>query len=156
MRPLHHREPSLLDVALVDPRLTTMVILDGIHISPAAFRLLVRTKGIERIALTTDSIRHAGWEVVRRAGAFYTRRGTLAGSDLTMMNAVRNAVRFAGLSLTDAVRMATEVPARLLGLRDRGVLAVGRRADLVAFDRRFRVLLTLVGGRVVFQRGPSS
>lgn len=156
MRPLHHRESSLLDVALADPRLTTMVILDGIHISPSAFRLLVRTKGVQRIALTTDSIRHAGWDVIRRRGAFYTRRGILAGSDLTMMDAVRNAVTFAGLALTDAVRMASEVPARLLGLRDRGVLATGRRADLVAFDRHFRVLLTLVGGRVVFQRGHSS
>ena len=156
MRPLHHRETSLLDVALTERRLTTMVILDGVHVSPSAFRLLMRAKGPEEIALVTDSIRRAGWPVVRRQGAFYTTRGTLAGSDLTMMDAVHNAVTFAGLALTDAVRMASEVPARLLGLRDRGALATGRRADLVAFDRRFRVLLTLVAGRVVFQRGHSS
>jgi N-acetylglucosamine-6-phosphate deacetylase len=154
MRPLHHRETSLLDVALTERRLTTMVILDGVHVSPAAFRLLVRAKGPEHVALVTDSIRRAGWPVVRRQGAFYTKRGMLAGSDLTMMDAVRNAANFAGLSLGDAVQMATAVPAKLLGLsRTRGALEIGKHADLVAFDRQFRVRLTLVAGRVVYERG---
>jgi N-acetylglucosamine-6-phosphate deacetylase len=152
MQPFHHRQPALLDVALTDPRLTTMVILDGVHVSPWAFRLLVRAKGTERIALVTDSIRHQGWLATRRHGAFYLKDGTLAGSALTMMEAVRNAVRFADVSIADAVRMATETPARLLGDRSRGTLEVGRRADLVAFDRQFRVLVTIVGGRVVYQR----
>ena len=150
MRPLHHRKSSLVDVALTDARLTTMVILDGVHVSPSAFRLLVRAKGPKRIALVTDSIRHQGWPVIKRRGAFYLRDGTLAGSDLTMMEAVKHAVQFAGLSVTEAVRMATEVPARLLADRSRGMLARGRRADLVVFDQRFRVRLTMVGGRVVY------
>ena len=153
MRPFHHRQPVLLDIALTESRLTTMVILDGVHVSPHAFRLLVREKGSERIALVTDSIRHQGWNVIERRGAYYTRGGILAGSDLTMIEAVRNAVLVGGVSLAEAVRMATEVPARLLGLgRSRGTLAVGRRADLVAFDRNFRVLLTIVGGQVGYQR----
>ena len=153
MRAYHHRAPGLLDVALTDPRLTTMVIADGVHVSPDAFRLLVRAKGARRVALVTDSIRHQGWDVTARGGAYYTRNGVLAGSRLTMIEAVRNAVDFGGVSLGDAVCMASEVPARLLGLRSRGTLAAGKRADLVAFDRRFRVLLTIVGGRVVYQRG---
>jgi N-acetylglucosamine-6-phosphate deacetylase len=152
MCPLHHRHPSLVDVALTDPRLTTMVILDGIHVSPSAFRLLVRAKGPGRIALVTDSIAQSGWDVVKRHGAYYTRKDILAGSALTMMRAVRNAVERGGVSLVEAVRMATEVPARLLGDRSRGVLAVGRRADLVAFDTTFRVVLTIAGGRLVYQR----
>jgi len=156
MPPLHHRQPSLLDVALGDDRLTTMVIADGIHVSSTALRLLVQAKGVERVALVTDSIRHQGWDVVLRQGAYYTRRGVLAGSGLTMVSAVRNMVELAGASLADAVCMASETPARLLGLeRSRGLLAVGKRADLVAFDRKFRVLLTLVAGRLVYERKAS-
>ena len=153
MTPLHHRRPALLDVALTDPRLTTMVIADGVHSSPSAFRLLVRAKGVDRIALVTDSIRSQGWDVVARDGAYFTRRGVLAGSALTMMQAVRNAIKFADVTVSDAVRMASEVPARLLGLaRSHGVLAIGRRADLVVFDRAFRVRLTMVRGEIVYQR----
>jgi len=153
MRPLHRRAPSLLDVALADPRLTAMVIADGVHVSPDALRLLLRAKGAAGVALVTDSIRRQGWDVVLRGGAYYTRRGALAGSRLTMIGAVRNAVRLAGASLEDAVRMASDVPAKLLGLaRSRGTLDVGKRADLVAFDQRFQVLLTIVGGRIVYDR----
>ena len=148
----HHRRPSLLDVALTDSRLTAMVILDGVHVSPETFRLLVKAKGIDQIALVTDSIQRQGWDVVKRRGAYYTKSGTLAGSCLTMMDAVRNAVRFGGVSISDAVRMGSEVPARLLGDRTRGMLAVGKKADLMAFDKSFRVLLTMVGGRIIYQR----
>ena len=141
-----------MDVALTDPRLTAMVILDGVHISPEAFTLLLRAKGPERIVLVTDSIRYEGWDVVKKRGAYFLKTGTLAGSALTMMRAVQHAVEFGGVALTEAVRMATEIPARVLGERRRGTLAVGARADLVAFDKSFRVLLTMVGGRIVYQR----
>ena len=153
MPPFHHRAPSLLDIALTDERLTAMVILDGIHVSAHAFRLLFRTKGASGVALVTDSIRHQGWNVSQRHGAYYTRRGVLAGSTLTMIRAVRNAVVSGGASLEDAVRMASETPARLLGLEpERGTLAAGKRADLVAFNASYQVRLTLVGGRVVYER----
>jgi N-acetylglucosamine-6-phosphate deacetylase len=152
MPPMHHRRASLLEVALTDGRLTTMVIADGVHVGAEALRLLLQVKRPERIALVTDSIRRQGWPVTLRGGAYYLKDGTLAGSALTMIRAVRNAVALGGVSLLDAVRMASEVPARLLGDRTRGALAVGKRADLVAFDKQFRVLLTMVAGRVVDQR----
>ena len=152
MLPLNHRQPTLLDAALTESRLTTMVILDGVHVSASAFRLLVRAKGIDRIALVTDSIAHQGWDVVKRSGAYYKPDGTLAGSCLTMMRAVRNAAKFGKLSIEEAVHMATVVPARLLNDRSRGRLAVGARADLVAFNERYDVQMTIVGGRVVYQR----
>jgi len=154
MRRFHHRQPGLLDVALTDDRVTTLVIPDGKHVSPLAFKLLVRAKGPGRIGLVTDSIRYAKWDVVERRGAYYTRRGILAGSRLSMIRAVHNAMVFGGLDIVQAVRMATEIPAKLLGLlRSRGTLEVGKRADLVGFDHNFRVLATVVGGQVAYQRG---
>ena len=151
MRPLHHRHPSLLDVALTEPRLVAMVILDGVHVSPAAFRLLLKAKGPERVALVTDSIRHQGWDAVEHHGAYYTRTGTLAGSRLAMIDAVRNAVRVGGVSVAEAARMASDVPARLLSDRTRGRLMAGKRADLTVFDQRFQVRITMVGGQVVYE-----
>ena len=143
-----------------------MVIPDGIHVSPTALRLLFRTKGPQDVALVTDSVRHQrrDWCLRARGGAYYlhaprrqagqagTNRGMLAGSALTMIGAVRNAVQLGGSSLADAVQMASSVPARLLGDRRRGALSIGARADLVVFDRQFRVRLTIVGGRVVYKR----
>lgn len=148
MKPFHHRASSLLDVALTDDRVTAMVIADGIHISAFALRLLLRSKSAERTALVTDSIRRQGWRVWLRRGAYYTRSGVLAGSCLTMIGAVKNAVQLAGASLPDAVRMASEIPARLLGIQhQRGRLAVGLIADLVAFDKEFRVHWTVRQGQ---------
>jgi N-acetylglucosamine-6-phosphate deacetylase len=124
-----------------------------VHVSPSAFRLLVRAKGAGRIALVTDSIRFGPWDARLRRGAYYTRTGVLAGSALTLASAVRNAVSFASLSVEQAVGMATQVPARLLGLgRTHGAIKTGARADLTLFDRDFCVLLTMVSGRVVFRR----
>jgi N-acetylglucosamine-6-phosphate deacetylase len=77
----------------------------------------------------------------------------LAGSRLTMIQAVRNATAFGKITLPEAVQMASLNPARLLGLdRERGSLEVGKRADLVVFDKRFRVTMTLVDGKIVYQR----
>lgn len=154
MPPWHHRHGSLLDAALTDPRLTAMVIADGRHVSPSALRLLVRAKGAAGVALVTDSVRHQhrAWKLHARGGAYYTRRGTLAGSALTMIGAVRNAVALGGASLSEAVQMASGTPARVLGVhRTRGRLSVGARADLVGFDRNFFVRWTMVDGAIVYR-----
>lgn len=152
MRPFHHRAPSLADVALTEPRLTTMVIADGVHVSNAALRLLLRAKGPARVVLVTDSIRHQGWPVKRRHGAFYLTRqpATLAGSDLTLLQAVRRAVQAGGATLAEAVAMASTVPARLLGETRRGLLRVGAPANLTVFDETFAPRLTMVDGRIVY------
>ena len=153
----HHRVPGLLGAALTDDRLTTMVIADGVHVSPSAFRLLARAKGPERIVLVTDSIAAAPSGARRRGGAFYNRSGVLAGSCLTMVQAVRNAMRWGLVDLPTAARMASTNPANLLGVGRRlGTLEVGKRADLVVLDRQAHVHMTLIDGRVAYKRGMGS
>ena len=150
---LNHHQPGLIDAALTEPRLTGMLIADGVHVSPHAMRLLLRAKGSHSIALVTDSIRRQGWKVVQYKHAYYLRgHRRLAGSALTMLQAVRNTVMLAGASVSEAVAMASTVPARLAGLASRGVLAPGRRADLTVFDRRFAPVVTIVGGHVCYER----
>ena len=154
MPPLHHRDANLTSVALADERVATMVILDGIHVSPEAFRLLLRCKGPDGVILETDSIAGAPPTAATvRNGAYRTKAGVLAGSRLTMIGAVRNTVEFGKIALHEAVRLASLNPARALGMeRELGSIDPGKRADLVVFDRQFRVHMTLVNGAIVYQR----
>jgi N-acetylglucosamine-6-phosphate deacetylase len=157
MAPFHHREPGLVGAALADPRLVCEVIADGVHVHPTAVALAARAKGAAGIALVSDSISATGLpdddyeleeqQVTVADGVARLADGTLAGSTLTLDRAVANLARWAGLPWVDAVRSATEVPARLLDLSaEHGTIAVGRRADLAGFDAEHRLLWTMVGG----------
>jgi N-acetylglucosamine-6-phosphate deacetylase len=162
MAGFHHRAPGALGAAWLHPRVSVMAIADGIHIHPAAFRLLVRLKGIRRMILTTDAIPATGlpegiyeWggQVVRVKGGHATLSdGTLYGSVLTMDQAVRNAMAFAGLPFAQAIRMAAENPARALGVRRKGQLRPGADADLVLWDPDGFPIITFVRGEVVYRR----
>jgi N-acetylglucosamine-6-phosphate deacetylase len=124
MRALDHREPGILGAVLADQRLTADIIADGIHVHPDVVRLFLRAKGAERAVLITDAIsatgmgdgryRLGGFEVEVR-GERCERDGRLAGSVLTLDRAVRNAMKFTGCELQQAVRMATLNPARVAG-----------------------------------------
>jgi N-acetylglucosamine-6-phosphate deacetylase len=161
MPPLHHREPGVLGAALDLPEISAELICDGVHVDPAALRIAHRAKGAAGVHLVTDAIQAAGMPdgeyrlgtaQVHVAGGRATLAGTdaIAGSTLTMEAAVRNAVRFLGVSVPEASRLASSNPARLLGVDARkGSLAVGRDADLVVLDDDLSVCATLVGGRWV-------
>lgn len=161
MRPLHHRDPGLLGAALDRDELTCEVICDGVHVDPAAVRLLMRLKGAERTMLVTDAIeatglpdgdyRLGGRSVCVRAGrATLPGSDTIAGATLTMDGALRNAVAFGGVTIADAARMAATTPAELLGLGARkGSIAPGRDADLVVLDADLSLARVLVRGRWV-------
>jgi N-acetylglucosamine-6-phosphate deacetylase len=156
MSGLHHRAPGAVGAALLDGRVVAGLIADGVHAHPAAVALALRMKGPEGIALVTDMMSAAGMppgtyplggrQVETDATAARLPDGTLAGSLLTMDQAVRNLVAWRVASTGEAIRMATETPADVLGLTDRGSLQVGTRADLVLLDDRLRVQQAVVGG----------
>jgi len=153
MPPLHHRDPGVATAALLDDRLITCVIGDGIHVAPAAVALVLRCKGPGRAALVSDaiawrSLAHAGTAIVLVDGAARLEDGTLAGSAITLDAAVRTAVA-GGVGLADALAAASTTPAAALGLTDRGVIEPGRRADLVALGPDLAVESTWVAGRKV-------
>ena len=168
MSPLHHRAPGATGAALSDDRVTALAIADGVHTHPAAFTIALRAKGPDRFGLVTDAVAAAATAVgtvTALAGRPVTtggtsarpearlEDGTLAGSTLTMDQAVRNAGRFGALSPACAVHLATAVPARALGRLAAGpLLRPGAVADLVLLDAELGVQATLVGGRVAFHR----
>lgn len=157
MRPFHHREPGVVGAALGHPDVTCSVIADLVHLHPAALRQVIALKGPSGIVLVTDAIAAAGappgsltlgdQAVSVRDGAPRLPDGTLAGSLLTMDQALRN-MASVGISPADALRMASATPAGLLGIDDIG-LALGRRADLVVLDSTMRVATTIVSGQIV-------
>ncbi|MGH8986595.1 MAG: N-acetylglucosamine-6-phosphate deacetylase [Acidimicrobiia bacterium] len=131
MGPLHHRGPGLAGAALTDHRLTPTLIADFVHVHRAALQLAIAAK--RSVALVTDAVAigDRGFAVVD--GAARLPDGTLAGSTLTLDRAVANVVGL-GVPVERAIEMATAIPAEVLGLRDRGRLAPGVRADIVALD----------------------
>jgi N-acetylglucosamine-6-phosphate deacetylase len=136
MAPLHHREPAVAGAALDDDRLTPTLIADLVHVHPAALRLAIARK--RNVALVSDAVAVergtvGSVRVVERDGAPRLPDGTLAGSSLTLDRAVRNIVGL-GIPLDRAVEMAATIPANLLGLRDRGRVVTGARADVVVLD----------------------
>lgn len=160
--PFHHRHPGLIGAVLTSDEVTAEVIPDGVHVHPAAIRLLLRCKGMNRTVLVTDATSAAGlpdgvYKVLGQTTTVSERSvrladGTLAGSVLTMNQAVANMCRFAGIPLLQAVAMATLNPARVVKVQSRkGTLRVGMDADLIAVDEDLNVHLTLVGGRIVYQ-----
>jgi N-acetylglucosamine-6-phosphate deacetylase len=139
MSGLHHREPGVAGTALADDRLACSLIADLVHVDAAALKIAFRALGPERAVLVTDAVAWRGssvgpLQVHMASGAPRLADGTLAGSALTMDQAIRNVVERCDVALADAVTAASTVPAHLLGLDDRGAIAMGRRADLVALD----------------------
>lgn len=136
MRPFHHRDPGIAGAALAREDVVVQVILDGVHLAPEAAQIAWRAaRG--RIALVTDSTTAQGGR---------TADGVLAGSTTTMIEAVRN-LHALGASFEEAVRAATEIPARVIGEPAAGRLDVGLRADVVVLTGELEIERVLVAGR---------
>jgi N-acetylglucosamine-6-phosphate deacetylase len=157
MSPLTSREPGVVGAALDDRQSWCGVIVDGRHVDPVVLRIALRCKPHDRIVLVTDAMPSVGSDagsfvlqgktITVKDGVCVDEHGTLAGSDLDMASAVRNAVRLLDLDLAEASRMASRNPAEFLGLgEDMGRIAPGYRADLVLVDDDIQVLDTWIGG----------
>lgn len=157
MRPLHHRAPGPIAACLAAAargELVVELIADGVHLAPATVRTVVETVGADQVALVTDAMAAAGMAdgsyelgpmavtvrdgVARLTDPVDPDGGAIAGGTAHLVDVVREAVA-AGVPLVDAVRSASWVPARVLGLTDVGGLVVGRRADVVETDGDLRV-----------------
>ena len=157
MSPLTSRAPGLVGAALEQPGMTGGIIVDGHHVSPATLRVALRTKPRDGFMLVTDAMPSVGsdrpWFMLQgrrievRDGMCTDEAGTLAGSNLDMAAAVRNAVAMLEVPLADAAAMASRSPARFLRLGDSlGEIAPGYRADLVALDAEGQVITTWIDG----------
>ena len=160
MRPLRHRDAGILGAVLTDERVTTDIIVDGVHLDPAIVKLVAEAKGREQTVLITDAISatgmpdghyHLGSIEVDVKDGVCTSGGKLAGSVLTMDKAVRNLSRFAKWDLTEAVGAATRNPARVARLEERGVLSAGANADFVVLNGEGELLRTFVAGEECFR-----
>jgi N-acetylglucosamine-6-phosphate deacetylase len=157
------RVAGMLEFALAEPAICCELIADGVHVSPTLMRMLLNAKGRDGVCLITDATGGAGlppgtdFQVggvaarVTETAALTQDGKALAGSTLTMIEAVRRLVQQAGASVVDTVRMATLNPARQLGReRELGSIELGKRADLVWFDSQFRVRGVWLDGDVRF------
>jgi N-acetylglucosamine-6-phosphate deacetylase len=156
MRPLRHRDPGLIGAALAREDVVVQVIVDGIHLADETAKLVWRAAA-GRVALVTDAIASAGatavdgpsslggFEVEIRDGVARGPDGVIAGSLLTMIEAVRN-LHGLGIPLEDALTAATAVPARVISEPLSGRLVEGATADIVVLDDNLEIDRVLLGG----------
>ncbi|MCB5273648.1 N-acetylglucosamine-6-phosphate deacetylase [Arthrobacter sp. SO5] len=167
MPPLHHRSPGPVAACLrlaAAGAIAVELIGDGVHLDPETVRMVFELVGADNIALVTDSMAATGLPdgdfelgpsavVVRDGVASLPGSGALAGGTATLLEVVRRTIA-AGVSPADAVKAATLVPARILGLDgEAGSLRTGRRADVVAVDGGFGLHTVLRAGRVLTRPG---
>lgn len=169
-----YRVTGVVESTLLFNELTTELIADGHHLPPSLIRLVLKAKGADRVSLVTDAISATGLglgeyslgglkvRVEQGAPDFFeiepvgyvaklSDRSRFAGSVSTMNQLVYYLITFAGVSLLDAVKMATINPAGVIGQYDLGVLRPGARGDVVVFDGQLTIMMTVVGGRIVYR-----
>lgn len=158
-----HRDPGLAGAMLHADDVTVELICDGRHVHPAVVRMAVAAKTDRRAMAITDGTacsglppgaeaRLGGQRITARDAACFLDDGTLAGSVATMDAAFRLLVGRVGIPLVSAARLCATSPAEALGLKDRGALTVGARADLTVLDADLHVERTYVGGNLAYKR----
>lgn len=166
MSQLNNRAPGVVGAALEDQKAWCGLIVDGHHVDPVVLKLALRCGPADRFMLVTDAMPSVGGprdhfhlqgrRITVSDGRCQDAAGVLAGSDLDMASAVRNAVAMLEADPTMAIRMATAAPAAFLGMRDRrGVIAAGHEADLVVLDADLVTTETWIGGKRASARVPA-
>ena len=164
MKLLHQHFPAIWGAVLENDRVFCEIICDGRHLHPGTVRLIIKTKGLDRVVAITDSIMAAGLPdgkyklgvndvVVVDGDAQLANGGSRAGSTLTTGQALKNLLKFTGRPLEEIIPMLTENPAKLIRVSDRvGYIEPGREANLVALDEECNVCRTYVKGMLVYEK----
>jgi len=167
MTGMHHRMPGVVGGVLTCDQVTAELIADGYHVSPVAMDILVRCKGVDKVALITDNVPLAGLpdgvyemfgrKIVKKDGISRLEGSTpgmdhtMAGSEWPLNHNIYNLIDLVGVSLPNAIRMATLTPATIIGVDSyKGSIEPGKDADLVVIDEKVQIHLTMVKGRVLF------
>lgn len=158
MTPLTHRNPGVVGAIMSHDQVYAELILDGIHVSFPAAKVLLKAKGLDKVMLITDSIEASGLPdgqyklgnqpVYVKDNAARLKDGTLAGSILALNDAVKNAYKNLDLTIYEAVNLASYNPAKNLNLIDLGEIAVNKTADIIMFDDDIRVDFAMVDGKI--------
>ncbi len=159
---LHQHRPAITG-AVLESDVYCEVICDGVHLHPGTVRLILKTKGLDKVVAITDSIMAAGLPdgqyklgvndvTVTNGDAKITGSDIRAGSTLTMDRALQNLVRFTGREPETVLPLLTENPAKLLGLASQGSVAVGMRGDLALLTHELTVDQTIVSGQCQYSR----
>lgn len=161
MRGLHHREPGVVGALLAIDDVYTELIADTIHVNPAVMKILVKCKGVDKVCLISDCMRAGGLddgeyilgelEVVVKDSIPRLKTGSLAGSTLKLINAVKNMIQKVNIDPLDAVHMASLVPAKILKMDDMiGSIKQNKKANLTVIDDDYNVVMTIIEGRIVY------
>jgi N-acetylglucosamine-6-phosphate deacetylase len=158
MRPINQRDPGVITAALTSPRAIPAVIADGVHLDPEILRLIYQARGATRMIVTTDKVSLAGTHAdvspnlghgpVRiDNGAARLPDGTIAGSIITMLDAMRLMIEKVGASVGQAALMVATNPASLLGRRDLGRLQTGAVSDIIVLGPELKLKSVFLAGR---------
>jgi N-acetylglucosamine-6-phosphate deacetylase len=160
MRGLHHREPGLIGMALAGEEVAVEIIADLVHIHKCILGILYRLKGADRLILISDAMRALGMPdgeyqiggqtVIVRQGEARLTDGSLAGSVASLLDGVKTMIFRVGVPIPEAVRMASLIPARLLGIERRtGSLVKGKEATFLRLDPDWNLKEVWVHGNIV-------
>lgn len=161
MKGFHHRDPGTVGAALNSDTIVGLIV-DGLHLHPGAVELVEQIKSSDEVCLVTDAIAAAGMEdgeyvlgdqeIIVENGLAKLEDGTIAGSSLTLDNAVRHYIEFTDAELVEAIQAVTVNPADLLGRTGEiGTMEEGSKADFVVLDGSLDVKYTIVSGEVLFE-----
>jgi N-acetylglucosamine-6-phosphate deacetylase len=156
MTPLTSREPGMVGAALENNNSWCGIIVDGFHVHPATLKIAHQAKIRGQMVLVTDAMPSVGasdksfmlnGELIRcENGKLSTAAGTLAGSDLDMLAAVKNTVALVGIELEEAIRMASTYPAAMMGEKNLGAIKVGYDASMILIDDDFKLVQSWING----------
>jgi N-acetylglucosamine-6-phosphate deacetylase len=156
MTPFTSREPGMVGAALEDKTSWCGIIADGFHVHPAAIKVAHQAKAAGKMVLVTDAMPSVGAEdksfnlygehIFYNDGKLTTASGTLAGSDLDMLAAVRNTIQMAGIDADEAIRMASAYPAAMMGETQLGAIKPGFIASMILIDENYQLIHSWING----------